>query len=212
MNTDWIIQPPEILRRLFPNSLWRLDSHERREIAFTFDDGPVPEQTPWVLDILAKYGIKAAFFCVGDNVRKYPEIFERICAEGHIVGNHTFNHLQLLHSGWSDYRKNIDMCNDVENNRAHFFRAPHGQITPWRARQLTQSGQFQKIVFWDVMPKDYDRNLTPQQVFDNINRYARNGSIIVMHDSIKAGERMRYALEKTINEFGEKGFSFVPIA
>lgn len=207
---SWIIQPPTFVRRLFANSLWRLDTDER-QIALTFDDGPVPEQTPWVLDLLDSYGIKATFFCVGDNVRKYPELFEEIVRRGHTVGNHTFNHVQLFKNSWADYAGNIEMCRDVQHDKARFFRAPHGQITPWRAKEITTRMRFEKIVFWDVMPKDYDHRLTPEQVYQNVRNYVRSGSLIVFHDSIKAGERMRYALQKTIEDYTKDGWTFVAL-
>lgn len=198
MNINWIIQPPTFVRRLFCKSLWRLPQNMRHKtIALTFDDGPVPEQTPWVLDLLDRYHVKATFFCVGDNVRKYPELYAEIVKRGHAVGNHTFNHLQLFRTPWSQYCSNIDLCNEVENGKAHLFRAPHGQITPWRAWQITHKFGFSKLVFWDVMPKDYDKRLTPEEVYCNVQRFVRDGSLIVFHDSIKAVERMRYALEHT---------------
>lgn len=204
---SWIIQPPEILRRLFYKSLWRLPKGEK-QIALTFDDGPVPEQTEWVLATLDKYGVKATFFCVGDNIRKHPALFAQIVERGHAVGNHTFNHLQLFKTGWSRYRANIDLSSAIDGN-AQLFRPPHGQMTPCRAWQLRK--RFRRMVFWDVMPKDYDRRLTPQQVFDNVKRYTRDGSIIVFHDSIKAGDRMRFALEQTIVHFKNAGWKFVGV-
>lgn len=212
MNINWIIQPPTFVRRLFFNSLWRLPKNARHKtIALTFDDGPIPEQTTWVLDLLDKYNIKATFFCVGDNVRKHPDIFAEIVRRGHTIGNHTFNHLQLFKTPWKEYCNNIDKCNNVENNKATFFRAPHGQITPWRAWQITHTIGFQKIVFWDVMPKDYDNRLTPEEVYNNVRQYVRDGSLIVFHDSIKAGPRMRYALENTIKHYTAEGWHFVKL-
>lgn len=209
---SWIIQPPEFIRRLFFKSLWRLPEPSRNKtIALTFDDGPVPEQTPWVLDLLDQYGIKATFFCVGDNVRKHPGIFEEIVRRGHTVGNHTFNHLQLIKNSWQYYAENIEMCNQVQSGKAHLFRAPHGQITPWRAWQITHSMHFDRLVFWDVMPKDYDNRLTPQEVYSNVRQYVRDGSLIVFHDSIKAGERMRYALQQTIEYYQSQGWQFVAL-
>lgn len=209
---NWIIQPPAFVRWIFPNSIWRLPQHNgEKTIALTFDDGPVPEQTPWVLDLLDKYGIKATFFCVGDNVRKYPEIFDEIVRRGHTVGNHTFNHLQLFKTPWKMYSDNIDLCNQVEKGLATYFRAPHGHITPWKAYNITHDKGFRNIVFWDVMPKDYDNRLKPDEVFANVRKYVRNGSIIVFHDSIKAGDRMRFALERTIEEYKAEGYCFVAL-
>ncbi|MCF0191073.1 MAG: polysaccharide deacetylase family protein [Marinilabiliaceae bacterium] len=198
-------------------------SHHTPRISLTFDDGPIPEQTPWVLDILDQYNIKATFFVVGDNVRKYPDVFREVVARGHEVGNHTFNHVQMLRMSWRDYVKNIRLCSEEAQKalpgvRMRFFRAPHGQITPWRCRELTTGSSalmsglgFTNMVFWDVMPMDYDSRLTPREVAKNTRTYLRDGSVIVMHDSIKAGERMRYALSTTIDEVLSKGWHIVPI-
>lgn len=217
MKTDWVIQPPAFLRCLFPGSLWRGDKN--RKVAYlTFDDGPVPEQTPWVLDLLKSHGIKATFFCVGDNVRKHPDLFDRLIAEGHTIGNHTFNHLPFFQFGvsWDYYMANIAKCEEQEHGAARFFRAPHGHVTPMLTWRLTHADiqswdAFKKVVFWDVMPKDYDARLTPEQVFDNVRRYVRPGSLIVFHDSIKAGERMRFALAQTIEWLKSEGWTFESI-
>lgn len=212
MNINWIIQPPAFVRRLFFGSLWRLpQKHRHKTIALTFDDGPVPEQTPWVLNLLDQYGVKATFFCVGDNVRKHPEIFAEIVRRGHTIGNHTFNHLQLFKTPWNEYQNNIELCNQYEEGRAQYFRAPHGQITPWRAWQIIHKMGFQKLVFWDVMPKDYDNRLQPEEVFQNVQNFVRDGSLIVFHDSIKAGPRMRYALEQTLATYSAQGWHFVAL-
>lgn len=207
MAIDWVIQPPSFVRWVFPRSLWRDRDHRRRRVFLTFDDGPVPEQTPWVLDLLDKYGAKATFFCVGDNVRKHPEIFQDIVARGHTVGNHTFNHLPLFKVGWNDFSANVDKCQAAEGWRAELLRAPHGHMTPWHAWRLTRS-RFRRMVFWDVMPKDYDSRLTPEQVMENVRRFVRPGSIIVFHDSIKAGERMRHALSGTLETLKAQGYEF----
>ena len=122
---------------MFPRSLWRDRDHKRKRVFLTFDDGPVPEQTPWVLDLLDKYDAKATFFCVGDNVRKHPDIFQDIVARGHTVGNHTFNHLPLFKVGWAEFSANVDKCQAAEGWGAELLRAPHGHMTPWHAWILT---------------------------------------------------------------------------
>lgn len=204
---NWIVQPPNIVRWLFYKALWRLPK-ERKQVALTFDDGPVPEQTPWVLDTLDKYGIKATFFCVGDNIHKHREIFEQLTARGHKVGNHTYNHIQYFHKSWESYQANIEKSRQIDGG-SRLFRPPHGQMMPWRIKALLK--QFDNVVFWDVMPEDYDKNLTPEQVLDRVKKHVRNGSIINFHDSIKAGERMRYALIGTIEYLKEEGYEFVLI-
>lgn len=196
---------------------------EKPSLALTFDDGPIPEQTPWVLDTLDKYGIKATFFCVGDNIRKYPEIFKEVVMRGHVVGNHTYHHVQLFKCTWKEYVEEIRRCTEearkvCEEVGMRLFRAPHGQMTPWRCRELVKCSSdltkdlgIDKLVFWDVMPKDYDKSLTPQQVFANIKTYVRDGSIIVLHDSVKSDERMRYSLESTIEWAIENGWEIKQI-
>lgn len=207
MAIDWVIQPPSVVRWMFPRSLWRDRDHKRKRVFLTFDDGPVPEQTPWVLDTLDKYGAKATFFCVGDNVRKHPEIFQDIVSRGHSVGNHTFNHLPLFKVGWAEFSANVDKCQAAEGWRAKLLRAPHGHMTPWHAWLLTRD-RFRRVVFWDVMPKDYDKRLTPERVLNNVRRFVRPGSIIVFHDSIKAGDRMRHALAGTLEMLQAQGYEF----
>ena len=207
---SWIIQPPTFVRRLFANSLWRLSEGGKR-LALTFDDGPVPEHTIWILDTLDKYGVKATFFCVGDNVRKYPALFDEIVRRGHTIGNHTYNHLQLFKTPWGEYKKNIEKCSLTEGGCAKYFRAPHGQMLPWRTGEIAKSMSLNKVVFWDVMPKDYDKSLTPEEVYKNIRDYVRDGSLIVLHDSIKSGDRMRYALEHTLEDYSREGWQFVSL-
>ncbi len=207
---DYIVQPPGLLRVLFPRSFWRSADHKTKQVFITFDDGPVPEETPWVLDMLERYGAHGTFFCVGDNVRKYPEIYEDILRRGHSVGNHTYNHLPLFRVGWREFRENIERCDEVEGGIAKVFRAPHGHITPLRAYQLTRE-RFARVVFWDVMPKDYDQRLTPEQVVENMDRHIRPGSVLLLHDSIKAGPRMRAALEHALETLTAEGYTFAPL-
>lgn len=218
---SFIIQPYDIVRKPYRQSIWRMPvgfPSDRPSLALTFDDGPIPEQTPWVLDMLDKYGVKATFFCVGDNIRKYQEVFKEVVLRGHAVGNHTFHHVQLLKTTWRDYVEEIKLCKEEALKvcgevRMNLFRAPHGQMTPWRCRELVEGSSeitkqlgIDKLVFWDVMPKDYDKRLTPQEVLKNVKDYVRDGSVIVMHDSVKSGERMRYALEGTLEWAMENGW------
>lgn len=224
---SFIIQPYDIVRKPYRQSIWRMPvgfPSDRPSLALTFDDGPIPEQTPWVLDMLDKYGVKATFFCVGDNIRKYPEVFKEVVLRGHAVGNHTFHHVQLLKTTWRDYVEEIKLCKEEALKvcgevRMNLFRAPHGQMTPWRCRELVEGSSeitkqlgIDKLVFWDVMPKDYDKRLTPQEVLKNVKDYVRDGSVIVMHDSVKSGERMRYALEGTLEWAMENGWEIGTIS
>ncbi|MCQ2215904.1 MAG: polysaccharide deacetylase family protein [Bacteroidales bacterium] len=224
---SFVIQPYDIVRKPYRHSIWRLpvgfSAEESPRLSLTFDDGPIPEQTPWVLDMLDKYGVKATFFCVGDNIRKYPDVFREVIARGHEVGNHTYHHVQLMKTTWKEYVEEIRLCKEealkaCDEARMRLFRAPHGQMLPWRCKEIvegtterTKGLEIEKLVFWDVMPKDYDKRLTPQEVLRNVKDYVRDGSVIVIHDSVKSGERMRYALEGTLEWAMEKGWKVSPI-
>jgi peptidoglycan/xylan/chitin deacetylase (PgdA/CDA1 family) len=197
-----IEQPPFYYRWFFPGSHWRLDT-DRKVVYLTFDDGPIPEITPWVLDLLKKYGIKATFFCVGDNVRKYPEIYQMILEDGHQVGNHTFHHIQGLMTRTKNYRKDVEQAAGFIQTK--LFRPPHGHL---RNRQFRQLKKDYEVVMWDVVTRDYSKYMTSEQVFKNVKKYTRNGSIIVFHDSIKAGTRMMEALPRSIEWLLEQGYHF----
>lgn len=197
-----IEQPPLIYRALYPKSLWRIPKKDKKTVYLTFDDGPIPEVTPWVLDTLRDYNIKATFFCVGDNVRKYPEIYKRILQEGHRTGNHTFNHLQ----GWLTWPANFILNTQKASQyiQSTLFRPPHGHMIFPQPILLKKLGY--KIVMWDVVTRDYNPKLTPEQVFDNVKRFTRNGSIIVFHDSLKAEKNMKYTLPRAIEWLQKSGY------
>ncbi len=173
-------------------------------VYLTFDDGPIPEVTPWVLDILDQYQIKATFFCVGDNVRKFPENYKEILKRGHKVGNHTHNHLQ----GWKTFGRKF-VNNVKESSRyiqSNLFRPPHGHMFVYQLAHLHLLGY--KTIMWDVVTRDYSKRMTPQQVFNNVKKYTRNGSIIVFHDSLKAEKNLRYALPHSIEWLLKEGYTF----
>ena len=198
----FIEQPAKWLRWLFPNAIWRMDPTEKA-VYLTFDDGPIPEATPFILDTLREHGIKATFFMVGDNVRKYPELFERIKAEGHQVGNHTFNHLGAFKHWTLTYIMNTKKANDLIG--AHLFRPPHG-LMRWSEYYWLRKKY--KIVMWDLVTRDYSKWLTAEEVLDNVKRYARNGSIITFHDSLKSIEKLRTALPASIQWLKQEGYAF----
>lgn len=198
-----IEQPPFFYRLLFPGGHWRIPVKNEKVIYLTFDDGPVPEITPWVLDLLDKYQIKATFFCVGDNVRKYPEIYQQILDKGHQVGNHTFNHIQGIKSLSGKYIKNAELASQYI--KSTLFRPPHGHM---RIPQFLALRKKYKIILWDVVTRDYSTKQTPEQVLDNVKRYTRDGSIIVFHDSLKAEKNMKYALPFAIEWLMEQGYTF----
>jgi peptidoglycan/xylan/chitin deacetylase (PgdA/CDA1 family) len=197
-----IEQPPFYYRLLFPGSCWRFNT-ERKVVYLTFDDGPIPEITPWVLDVLDKYGIKATFFCVGNNVRKYPEIYQMVLDKGHAVGNHTFHHIQGLKTRTKNYGKDVEQA--AQWIKSTLFRPPHGHL---RIRQFFKIRKDYKVIMWDVVTRDYSKYLTPAQVFENVKKYTRKGSVIVFHDSLKAASRMKDALPRSIEWLLEQGYTF----
>lgn len=198
-----IEQPPILYRILYSKALWRIPIKGKKTVYLTFDDGPIPDITPWVLDLLDKYEIKATFFCVGDNVRKYPEIYQMILDRGHRVGNHTFNHIQGIRKFTKRYVQNADLAKEYIDS--DLFRPPHGHM---RFPQFFMLRKLYKIVMWDVVTRDYSKCQTPEKVFQNVKKYTRDGSIIVFHDSIKAEKNMKYALPKSIEWLKEEGYSF----
>ena len=197
-----IEQPAKWLRWLFPKAIWRMDPTEKA-VYLTFDDGPIPEATPFILDTLKAFGIKATFFMVGDNVRKYPELFERIKAEGHQIGNHTFNHLGAFKHWTLTYIMNTKKANDLIG--AHLFRPPHG-LMRWSEYYWLRKKY--KIVMWDLVTRDYSKWLTAEEVLGNVKRYARNGSIITFHDSLKSIDKLRYALPEAIKWLKQEEYAF----
>ncbi|MDR3142128.1 MAG: polysaccharide deacetylase family protein [Tannerellaceae bacterium] len=198
----FIEQPPRIYRILFPGAIWRMPS-KNKCVYLTFDDGPVPGITPWVLDLLNQYDIKATFFCVGDNVRKHPAIFQLILDQGHRVGNHTFNHIQGIRFRTKNYIDNIKKANGYIHSR--LFRPPHGHM---RLLQTLLLRKQYKIIMWDVVTRDYSPHMTPNGVFNVVKNYTRNGSIIVFHDSLKAETNMKEALPRSIEWLKREGYEF----
>lgn len=199
----FIERPPSLYRKLYKGSFWRLNKEEEKIVYLTFDDGPIPEMTPWVLDLLDKYNIKATFFCVGDNVRKYPEVFQMVKDRGHNVGNHTFHHLQGWKVATSTYLKDVNQANELIQSR--LFRPPHGHM---RLPQFYFLRKYYKVIMWDVVTRDYSRLKTADEVFENVKKYTRPGSVIVFHDSIKAGDRMKESLPRSIEWLIENGYRF----
>jgi peptidoglycan/xylan/chitin deacetylase (PgdA/CDA1 family) len=200
-----IEQPAGIYRLLFPGALWRIPApkDEQKCVYLTFDDGPIPEMTLWLLDVLDKYNIKATFFCVGDNVRKYPEIYKQLHERGHKTGNHTQNHIQGIRFWSRNYVRNVaEAAKYIDGD---LFRPPHGHM---RFPQVLRLRKIYRIIMWDVVTRDYSPHMTAKGVFNNIKRYTRNGSIIVFHDSLKAKGRIEEALPKSIEWLREQGYQF----
>ncbi len=181
---------------------WRM-SHAEKKLYLTFDDGPVPEETPWVLDLLDSYHIKATFFCVGENVSRHPELYAEILHRGHRTGNHSYNHLNGLHCNLKDYLNNVEKAAALIDS--NLFRPAHGWMKPSQFRAL--NGRY-RIVLWDVITRDYNPKRSPGKILRNACRYVRNGSIIVFHDSIKSERNMRAVLAPFIEYCLSKGYSF----
>ncbi len=201
-----IEQPPVIYRLLFPEALWRIKKHKEKVVFLTFDDGPIPEVTPWVLDTLDRYGIKATFFMVGDNVARHPELLEEVKRRGHSWGNHTMHHLQGRSVSTYRYMHDISEANDLIGSS--LFRPPHGLMRWKQARAIKDK---YNVVMYDLVTRDYSRKLKPEEVLQNVKHYARNGSIIVFHDSLKAEKNMRWALPRAIEWLLARGYTFEKI-
>ena len=207
---------PRIIRWIYPRRIWTGPA-EGNQIYLTFDDGPIPEVTPWVLDLLKEYRAKATFFCIGDNVKKHPEIFRRIVAEGHSIGNHTFNHLNGWSTDTSHYVQNVLKAEKIlEINSSaeiraknRLFRPPFGRLRPLQAKELQKRGF--KLVMWEIISEDYDRKVSSEKCFDNVSKNAKPGSIIVFHDSLKAQKNLEACLPKVLELFSQKGYVFAAL-
>lgn len=199
------IHPPGIITRWFPGAFWKLNPHEKN-VYLTFDDGPIPGITPWVLDLLQKEDVRSTFFCVGENVVRHPDIYNQIIHMGHSVGNHTYNHLKGRSSSAEEYYASIEAA--AEHIDSDLFRPPHGLMTIEQYRYLSEH---YKIIMWDIVSHDFDRNSTPEQVFENVNRFVSNGSIITFHDSVKAFPNLKMALPRVIKMLKDKGYRMDPI-
>lgn len=228
----YLVKTPWLLKKLYPSSLvWHMPRDEKA-IYITFDDGPIPGVTPWVLETLKKYEARATFFCIGDNVRKHPAIYGRLLEEGHAAGNHTFNHL----NGWKTpddaYLENIEACAMLV--KSGLFRPPYGRISRSQLKKMQQDSvtfaaprkrqptgaqhpggegtglpavaSSLRVVMWDVLSGDFDRSLSPEKCLKNVLAHAENGSIVVFHDSLKAEERLRYALPRALEAWKGKNF------
>lgn len=206
MPAGYFFRNPFFLPWLYPGLTWRMPSEEKT-LYLTFDDGPVHGPTEFVLDQLARVSAKATFFCIGDNVRKHPDVFDRILSEGHAVGNHTFHHL----SGWKtpveEYVANVRQCDEVlgaGGKNPPLFRPPYGRITRPQVSRLRDH----RIVMWDVLTNDYAKALSPEACLRGSLAATRNGSIVVFHDSLKAEKNMTYVLPRYLDHFRSQGYSF----
>lgn len=201
-----IERPPRIFRALFPGAIFKVRPEWRkdRRVFLTFDDGPIPEVTPWVLDVLDHYDIKATFFMVGQNVERHPELLDEVRRRGHSVGNHTLHHIQGASATTMRYMR--DAAEGASLTGSALFRPPHGWLRP---RQLMALKKHYRVIMYDLVTRDYSRHMTAEDVVENVKKYARDGSIIVFHDSLKSIERLRTALPESLSWLRDQGYEFM---
>ena len=202
----YFVKTPWWLKQFYPSLTWHIATN-KKELFLTFDDGPHPLATPYVLDTLQEFGAKATFFCIGKNVEQYADLYQRISNEGHAIGNHTYNHLNGWKSTDIEYLGNIETAASVIDS--NLFRPPYGRIKKTQARQLIP--RF-KIIMWDVLSGDFDISLSPEKSLHNVVHHSRPGSIIVLHDSQKAFRIVQDILPKVLHHFAGQGYTFSPIA
>ncbi|HET8753138.1 MAG TPA: polysaccharide deacetylase family protein [Salinimicrobium sp.] len=202
--------------KLFPERVWKIPT-QKRAIYLTFDDGPIPELTPWVLEQLKKYNAKATFFCIGENIEKHPEIFRKIIFDGHSLGNHTQNHLNGWKTSSEEYVRNVLKAEVViESNfpekeeeyhpKTKLFRPPFGRITGKQVKLLREKNY--KIIMWSVLSMDYSKNISVEKCYNNVVKNGISGNIFVFHDSLKAEKNLRSVLPRVLEHFQKEGFSF----
>ena len=201
----YLVKSPRLLKKLYPALIWDVKP-AKPCIYLTFDDGPIPIVTPFVLNILKQYNAKATFFCIGDNVRKHPDIFEHVKNDGHAIGNHTFNHLK----GWkTDDKTYIDNTLKADGLlHSNLFRPPYGRIKRSQIKLLKSVKPQIKIIMWDILSGDFDINLSPEKCLQNVLKHTKSGSIVVFHDSLKAFDRLEYVLPRALEAWSRKGYNF----
>src|SRR5450432_1247715 len=201
----YFVKTPWLLKKLYPECIWEVKTPEKN-IYLTFDDGPHPQATPFVLQELKKYHAKATFFCVGKNVKEYFEVYKQIISDGHKPGNHTFNHLNGWKTTDKKYLDNIQQAANLIDS--DLFRPPYGKITKFQLKALGGEKFKLKTIMWNVLSGDFDEKITPENCYLNVMNNSGPGSIIIFHDSLKALPRLQYALPRVLEYFTEKGFQF----
>lgn len=197
-----IFKTPKLITKILPDILWRM-SPSNPSIYLTFDDGPIPQVTPWVLEILKEYSAKATFFCVGENVKKYPEILKSIKQQGNSIGNHTDHHVDGWKTGLTDYVKEVQECG--KRVQSKLFRPPYGHLTPSQYRALKMN---YKIVYWDLISYDFDPRLSPEKCLGMLKWKTQNGSILVFHDSLKSIATLKMILAPFLKYCQDEGYRF----
>jgi len=210
----YLVKTPSIIKRYYSSLTWN-KSRSEKIIYLTFDDGPIPNVTEFVLNTLKSFAVKATFFCIGDNIVKHPALFNRIKQEGHTVGNHTFNHLNGWKTSDEIYLQNVLECQEL--TATTLFRPPYGRIRKSQVKHIqdnlcsspiNQPITKPEIIMWDVLSGDFDPKISAQTCYQNVIKHTENGSIIVFHDSLKAADKMQYALPRVIRFFLDQGFQF----
>jgi len=201
----YLIKSPFLLKWYYPSLTWN-KTRAQSVIYLTFDDGPIPDVTDFVLKTLKSFSAKATFFCIGDNIVKHPDVFKKLSDEGHRIGNHTFNHLKGWKTDDDVYLQNFRKCQELTGT--NLFRPPYGRIKKSQIASLRKQYPDLEIVMWDVLSGDFDQNLAPEKCFQNVIRHTGNGAIIVFHDSLKAFDRLKYTLPKALQYFQDQGYTF----
>ena len=199
IKTHWIV------KKLFRNFIWDIPV-STKTVFLTFDDGPTPEITEWVLDKLEQFNAKATFFCIGHNIATNRAIFEKILAAGHSIGNHTYNHMNGWKTPDDTYLKNVADCeNQMSTINSKLFRPPYGKLSRRQSKALLKENY--KIVMWDVLSADFDQSISKEKCLDNVLKNIRPGSVVIFHDSVKASENLKYALPKTLQYLKDNGYN-----
>lgn len=205
------VRPNRLMRKVYSSALWRVRTKEKK-IFLTFDDGPVPEITPWVLSVLKEHKAKATFFCIGDNIEKNTDIFRQVIAEGHTIGNHTYNHLNGWKTNSKVYLENVEKCqtiiqknSDSQSKISTVFRPPYGRM---KRSQFSSLKYNYSVVMWDVLSGDFDETISEEKCLKNVLSKTREGSIVVFHDSIKSKKNLFFALPKFLEYFSQRGYTF----
>ncbi len=204
----YLVKTPSIVKNLFSDHVWDIPTDEQC-VYLTFDDGPIPEVTPWVLDLLEEYGFKGTFFCVGDNILKHPQVFQKIISDGHAIGNHTHTHLKGWNNSMEKYLADFNACGNAIkqylNYDSNIFRPPYGRITPAQSAAILNS---HRIIMWSVLSKDYNESYDEKLCLKNTLVATKSGSIVLFHDSLKARKNLYFVLPQFLKHFSDLGYSF----
>ncbi len=204
----YLVKTPGWLKKIYKAAVWQLNG-PGKTIYLSFDDGPHPQLTPFILDELKKYNARATFFCLGKNVAKYPEIYKRILEEGHATGNHGFEHLDGWNTKNEAYLANIEAAAKYIDTR--LFRPPYGRIKRQQLRTLSTSPYHFTTIMWTVLSGDFDERITTEKCYSNVIKNTKSGSIVVFHDNSRADIRVRYSLPLVLKYFDDLGYTFEKI-